>query len=131
MDIAISRKYLRISTHCNFTSFLIKVKCCIFIFRQWTQKPQNWQYCFNIFYLLKSIHFQNTVAQSSVLPKLWSFSIIHQLNLFWSQLMWMLKMITILKKLRIVQLYSKSELTLMRPKFLMSTWLLKAGSDIR
>ena len=24
---------------------------------------------------------------------------------------------------------TKSELTLMRPKFLMSTWLLKAGSD--
>ena len=34
-------KYL--SMHCNFTSFLIKVKCCKFILRKWTKKPQYWQ----------------------------------------------------------------------------------------
>ena len=32
---------------------------------------------------LKSVHFKNTVARFSVLSKLWSFSIIHQLTLFW------------------------------------------------
>ena len=37
--------------------------------------------------ILKSVHFKNTVARSSVLSKLWSlkrwFLIIHQLTLFW------------------------------------------------
>ena len=37
---------------------------------------------------LKSVHFKNTVTRSSVLSKLWSFSIIHQLTLFWFQLMY-------------------------------------------
>ena len=32
---------------------------------------------------LKSVHFKNIVARSSVRSKLWSFSIIHQLTLFW------------------------------------------------
>ena len=51
--------------------------------------------------LLKSVHFKNIVAWSSVLSKLWSFSIIHQLNLFWFQLInVLLKMIIILKELR-------------------------------
>ena len=36
---------------------------------------------------LKSVHFKNTVARSTVLSKLWSFSIIHQLTLFWLHLM--------------------------------------------
>ena len=32
---------------------------------------------------LNSVHFMNTVARSSVHSKIWSFSIIHQLTLFW------------------------------------------------
>ena len=39
-------------------------------------------------HFLKSVHFKNTVARSSVLSKLWSFSIIYQLTLFWFQLMY-------------------------------------------
>ena len=39
------------------------------------------------FLSLKSVHFKNTVARSSVLSKLLSFSIIQQLTLFWFQLM--------------------------------------------
>ena len=57
--------------------------------------------------LLKSVHFKNTVARSSVLSKLWSFSIIHQLTLFWFQLMLYWKF---LKEPR--QLCSKNERTL-------------------
>ena len=34
-------------------------------------------------YILKSVHFKNTVARSSVHSKIWSFSLIHQLTLFW------------------------------------------------
>ena len=46
---------------------------------------------FSIFILftpmhVKSVHFKNTVARSSVVSKLWSFSIIHQLTLFWLHL---------------------------------------------
>ena len=37
---------------------------------------------------LKSVHFKNTVARSSVYSKLWSFSIIHQLTLIWFQLVY-------------------------------------------
>ena len=37
---------------------------------------------------LKSVHFKNTVARFSVVSKLWSFSIIHQLTLFWFQLVY-------------------------------------------
>ena len=40
------------------------------------------------FKFLKSVHFKNTVARSSVLSKFWSFSIINQLTLFWFQLMY-------------------------------------------
>ena len=35
-----------------------------------------------------NVHFKNTVGWSSVLSKLWSLSIIHQLTLFWFQLMY-------------------------------------------
>ena len=35
MNVAISREiYKSVLTHCNFTSFLIKVKCCKFILRK-------------------------------------------------------------------------------------------------
>ena len=37
---------------------------------------------------LKSVHFKNTVTRSSFHSKLWPFSIIHQLILFWCQLMY-------------------------------------------
>ena len=47
------------------------------------------QICYWFFIIrLKSIHFKNKVARSSVLSKLWSFPIIHQLTLFWFQLMY-------------------------------------------
>ena len=52
---------------------------------------------------LKSVHFKNRVARSSVLSKLWSFSIIHLLTLFrFQQMYYILKMI----ELRIAQLCS-------------------------
>ena len=38
--------------------------------------------------LLKSVHFKNTVIRSSFHSKLWPFSLIHQLTLFWCQLMY-------------------------------------------
>ena len=41
-----------------------------------------------ILQLLKSIHFKNTVKRSSFNSKLWPFSIILQLTLFWGQLKW-------------------------------------------
>ena len=37
--------------------------------------------------VVMSVHFKNTVARSSVHSKLWLFSIIHKLTLFWCQLM--------------------------------------------
>ena len=58
-----------------------------FIFSEKTTKyKKNLPLRFDVY--LKSAHFKNTVALSSVLSKLWSFSIIHRLILFWFQLMY-------------------------------------------
>ena len=57
---------------------------------------------------LKSVHFKNTVARSLVLSKLWSLS--PDFALISADVI--LKMITILKELRIVQLCSQNERTL-------------------
>ena len=57
---------------------------------------------------LKSVHFKNTVTQSSFCSKLLSFLIIHQLTLFWFQL----KMIIILNIMKIAQLWSWNKRTL-------------------
>ena len=68
------------------------------------------QICFNqevgVIAIVKSVHFKNTVARFSVHSKLWSFSIIHQLTLFWRQLMYYWKTIIILSELRMAQLCS-------------------------
>ena len=47
INVASSPKNLRISTHCNFTSFLIKVKRCKLMCRKWTKtlKTDNVLYC--------------------------------------------------------------------------------------
>ena len=58
---------------------------------------------------LQSAHFQNTVARSSFLSKSWSFLIPHQLN---QNKVNILKLTIILKDVRILQLCSKSEPTL-------------------
>ena len=55
---------------CTNSSLITKV--AIRHFRLGTHKWQRW--------FIKSVHFKNTVARSSFLSKLWSFSIQHQLN---------------------------------------------------
>ena len=60
-------------------------------------------------FLLKSVHFKETVARSSFLSKMRKFAIWHQLTLFGFQQ----KITTILKEIRILQLFSKNEQTLL------------------
>ena len=57
-------------------------------------------------YHLKSVHFKNTVARSSVLSKLCSFSIIHLADFVLISADLLLKIIIILVELRIAQLCS-------------------------
>ena len=69
-------------------SELVKCICLFFNFLSVWFHDRFWVLMYNCSTYLKSIHFKKTVARSSVHSKLWSFSIIHQLTLFWCQMMY-------------------------------------------